>query len=111
MKLRETEDRLVSPTLTAAAANHNSAVGVREYLCANACASDRAGAVRHGTGGSTMAQSGSDLGVAAAVVDLPQAAQILGIGRTLAYRLVREGRWPTPVIRIGRLIKVPVWPL
>lgn len=58
-----------------------------------------------------MAGSGSDLGVQAAVVDLPQAAQILGIGRTLAYRLVREGRWPTPVIRVGRLIKVPVWPL
>jgi excisionase family DNA binding protein len=45
------------------------------------------------------------------VIDLLEAARILGIGRTLAYRLVREGRWPTPVIRIGRLIKVPVAPL
>lgn len=45
------------------------------------------------------------------VIDLPEAAEMLGIGRTLAYQLVREGRWPTPVIRIGRLIKVPVEPL
>jgi excisionase family DNA binding protein len=45
------------------------------------------------------------------VIDLLEAARMLGIGRTLAYRLVREGRWPTPVIRIGRLIKVPVAPL
>jgi hypothetical protein len=36
---------------------------------------------------------------------------MLGIGRTLAYRLVREDAWPTPVIRVGRLIKVPLQPL
>jgi predicted DNA-binding transcriptional regulator AlpA len=47
----------------------------------------------------------------AAVVDLPEAAAMLGIGRTLAYRLVRENAWPTPVIRVGRLIKVPLQPL
>jgi excisionase family DNA binding protein len=47
----------------------------------------------------------------AAVIDLPEAAAMLGIGRTLAYRLVREGSWPTPVIRVGRLIKVPLQPL
>jgi excisionase family DNA binding protein len=49
--------------------------------------------------------------VRAAVIDLPEAAAMLGIGRTLAYRLVREGDWPTPVIRVGRLIKVPLQPL
>lgn len=46
-----------------------------------------------------------------AVVDLSEAAAMLGVGRTLAYRLVREGVWPTPVIRVGRLIKVPIQPL
>ncbi|TAM91389.1 MAG: DNA-binding protein [Jatrophihabitans sp.] len=46
-----------------------------------------------------------------AVVDLPTAAAMLGIGRTLAYELVRTGRWPTPVLRMGRLIKVPTQPL
>jgi predicted DNA-binding transcriptional regulator AlpA len=45
------------------------------------------------------------------VVDLPTAARLLGIGRTSAYELVRIGQWPTPVIRIGRLIRVPAAPL
>ena len=36
---------------------------------------------------------------------------MLGIGRTLAYRLVKEDKWPTPTIRIGQLIKVPDGPL
>lgn len=46
-----------------------------------------------------------------AVVDLVEAAAMLGIGRTLAYRLVKEGEWPTPVIHVGRLIKIPLRPL
>jgi excisionase family DNA binding protein len=46
-----------------------------------------------------------------AAVDLLTAAKMLGIGRTMAYRLVRTGDWPTPLIRIGRLIRVPREPL
>lgn len=46
-----------------------------------------------------------------AVLDVPQAARLLGIGRTLAYELVRTDQWPTPVIRVGRLIKIPSGPL
>lgn len=45
------------------------------------------------------------------VVDLPTAARLLGVGRTSAYALVRTGQWPTPVIRAGRLIRVPTAPL
>jgi hypothetical protein len=45
------------------------------------------------------------------VLDVPQAARLLGIGRTLAYELVRTNQWPTPVIRMGRLIKIPSGPL
>lgn len=41
------------------------------------------------------------------VVDLLTAATILGIGRTTAYELVRTGRWPTPVLRLGSRIRVP----
>ena len=41
------------------------------------------------------------------VVDLPTAARVLGLGRNTAYELVRCGTWPTPVLRLGRLIKVP----
>lgn len=45
------------------------------------------------------------------VVDLVTAATMLGIGRTVAYRLVRQGKWPTPVLRLGNQIKVPSAPL
>ena len=45
------------------------------------------------------------------VVDLVTAARMLGIGRTVAYRLVRQGQWPTPVLRLGHQIKVPSAPL
>ncbi len=41
------------------------------------------------------------------VVDLLTAAAVLGIGRTTAYELVRTGRWPTPVLRLGRRFRVP----
>ena len=40
-----------------------------------------------------------------------QAAAIMGIGRTLAYELIRTDNWPTPVIRAGRLIRIPSGPL
>jgi excisionase family DNA binding protein len=46
-----------------------------------------------------------------AVLDLVQAAALLGLGRTTAYRLVHDGQWPTPVLRLGRLIKIPTQPL
>lgn len=46
-----------------------------------------------------------------AVVDLPTAADVLGIGHSSAYELVRTGQWPTPVLRLGRLIRVPSAPL
>lgn len=45
------------------------------------------------------------------MLTVPEAADLLGIGRTLAYDLVRRGQWPTPVVRIGRLIKVPSGPV
>jgi predicted DNA-binding transcriptional regulator AlpA len=41
------------------------------------------------------------------LVDLPTAAQVLGIGRTLAYELVKADRWPTTVVRVGKLIRIP----
>lgn len=45
------------------------------------------------------------------VLDLLQAAALLGLGRTTAYRLVHDNQWPTPVFRLGRLIKIPTQPL
>lgn len=29
------------------------------------------------------------------------AGSVLGIGRTVAYRLAREGQWPTPIRKVG----------
>lgn len=65
-------------------------------------------AFQHGTGQRPTLQ---DLATLPPTVDLMTAAKILGIGRSVAYALVREGRWPTPVVRAGRLIRVPTAPL
>ena len=46
-----------------------------------------------------------------AVIDVPTAASLLGIGRTAAYELIRTGEWPTPVFRLGKLIRIPTAPL
>jgi hypothetical protein len=46
-----------------------------------------------------------------AVVDVQTAGRMLGVSRGLAYELVRTGRWPTPVLRLGRSIKIPTAPL
>jgi len=54
---------------------------------------------------------GSQRAVLPAVLDVPQAARLLGIGRTLGYELVRTDQWPTPVLCIGRLIRIPSRPL
>ncbi|MEW2065742.1 helix-turn-helix domain-containing protein [Streptomyces sp. NPDC007346] len=40
-------------------------------------------------------------------VDLRTAAKALGIGSTTAYRLIREGQFPCPVIRVGRRYRIP----
>jgi excisionase family DNA binding protein len=45
------------------------------------------------------------------VVDLVTAAAVLQIGRTTAYEMVRNGRWPTPIFRLGNRIRVPTAPL
>jgi predicted DNA-binding transcriptional regulator AlpA len=42
-----------------------------------------------------------------AVVDVVTAAEVLGIGRTVAYELIRTDHFPTPVLRVGHQIKIP----
>lgn len=44
-------------------------------------------------------------------VDLPTAARILGISRSAAYELARGDGWPTPILRLGRNLRVPTAPL
>jgi hypothetical protein len=42
------------------------------------------------------------------VTDLPTAARIFGLGRSLAYELVRTDRFPCPVLHAGTRYRVPV---
>ena len=55
--------------------------------------------------------------VEAALLTVAEAAAVLGIGRTLAYQLVRQyeasnGREGLPVIRLGAsVLRVPRWAL
>jgi predicted DNA-binding transcriptional regulator AlpA len=39
-------------------------------------------------------------------VDVPTAGRAFGIGRDQAYRLAKEGTFPVPVLRIGRVLRV-----
>jgi excisionase family DNA binding protein len=59
----------------------------------------------------TTSASVLDLSKLPPTLDLVEAARMLGIGRTLAYEMVREGSWPTPIVRAGRKIRVPTRPL
>jgi excisionase family DNA binding protein len=45
------------------------------------------------------------------VLDVPTAAALLGMSRTAVYELIRTGQWPTPVFRLGKLIRIPTAPL
>jgi excisionase family DNA binding protein len=40
-------------------------------------------------------------------VTVEEAAQLLGIGRSLAYEAVRTGSFPVPVIRVGARYLIP----
>lgn len=56
-------------------------------------------------------ESSIDLSTLPPVLDVPTAALLMGISRTSAYELVRAGTWPTPVVRLGKLIRIPTAPL
>ena len=45
------------------------------------------------------------------VLDVPTAGRLLGLGRSATYDLVLAGRWPTPVLRLGRRLRIPTAPL
>jgi hypothetical protein len=46
-----------------------------------------------------------------AVVDVCTAARVMGLSRTAAYELIRTNGWPTPVFRLGKLIRIPTAPM
>jgi hypothetical protein len=39
-------------------------------------------------------------------VDVPTAGRAFGVGRTESYRMARAGRFPVPVLRIGRSLRI-----
>lgn len=45
------------------------------------------------------------------VMSAEEAFEHLGVDRTTGYRAIKEGRFPVPVIRVGRIIRVPIGPL
>jgi len=59
----------------------------------------------------TAVASLSELTQLPPTLDLVEAARLLGLGRTLAYEMVGDETWPTPIIRAGRKISVPSTPL
>jgi predicted DNA-binding transcriptional regulator AlpA len=53
----------------------------------------------------------NDIQALPAVLDVPTAGRLLGLGRAAAYELVRRGDFPAPVLRLGRQLRVPTVPL
>jgi predicted DNA-binding transcriptional regulator AlpA len=49
----------------------------------------------------------SDLGSLPPTVNIETAAKIIGIGRTLAYELAKDGKFPCRVLQIGDRYIVP----
>ena len=53
----------------------------------------------------------ADIDALPAVVDVCTAARVMGLSRNAAYELVRTNSWPTPVFRLGKLIRIPTAPM
>jgi excisionase family DNA binding protein len=43
----------------------------------------------------------------AAIPLWPDAARVLGVGRTRAYEMAKAGEWPTRLLRLGNTYRVP----
>jgi predicted DNA-binding transcriptional regulator AlpA len=41
------------------------------------------------------------------VIAATEAFRLLGIDRTTGYKAIQDGTFPVPVLRVGRLIRVP----
>jgi hypothetical protein len=53
----------------------------------------------------------ADVDTLPVVVDVRTAAAVLGVSSQAAYDLIKVGGWPTPVLRLGKLIRIPTRPL
>lgn len=57
--------------------------------------------------GTDRSPSIAELARAGATVDIVKAGRALGIGRSLAYDLLRRGEFPVRVLRLGSRVRVP----
>jgi excisionase family DNA binding protein len=48
----------------------------------------------------------TDQAIARRTLSLAEAAEMLGIGRSTAYRLAQQGALPVPVLEIGPVLRV-----
>ncbi|MBB5492213.1 helix-turn-helix domain-containing protein [Nocardiopsis metallicus] len=48
-----------------------------------------------------------EVGSLPVVLNPVEAGRMLGLGRTTTYRLLREGSFPVPVLRVGRSWRIP----
>ena len=55
-------------------------------------------------GGSTVTRD--ELLSLPVTVDVETAGRAFGVGRTVAYRMVRDGQFPVPVLRVGNKYRV-----
>ena len=78
-------------------------VDLDDALAAQPGSAERSAAGSPASGVLTLAQL-ADL---PASVSLLEAARALGIGRTSAYQLARDGQFPCPLIKVGVLYRVP----
>jgi hypothetical protein len=53
----------------------------------------------------------SELADLPAALDVPQAARVARVSTDAAYALIAQDKWPTPVVRFGKSIRVPTVPL
>lgn len=55
--------------------------------------------------------AGASLRREPAVLTAEEAFSLLGIDRSTGYKAIRSGTFPVPVVRVGRLIRIPTAPL
>ena len=56
----------------------------------------------------TVAWSADRIHALGTVTDVPTAAAIFGLSRSVAYDLVKAGTFPVPVLRFGSRYRIPV---
>lgn len=44
-------------------------------------------------------------------LSVTEACEILGVSTKTAYEMIRRDEWPTPVLHLGRAIRIPTRPL